>query len=147
MSYVVPTTLASPQELAEWTLSVAPANAPQILRGCTSLVLAATKTAVYATDPATGLATDTVVKNALRDATCIQASAWVALNIDPATGGAMQTGKTVKRKKIGTAEVEYSESEAKAVAAARFAAYTELVPEALAYLRNRGLITATVRSA
>lgn len=147
MSFVVPTMLATSDEYATWAGTVAPAGIDNIIRSCTTLVLAATKTAVYATDPETGLATDDIVKNALRDATCIQAAAWVALNIDPATGGVMQTGKIVRRKKIGTAEVEYTEVEAKAVTAARAAAYSSLVPEAHTYLRNRGLITATVRSA
>lgn len=148
MSFVVPATLATPDDYKTWTqIQVAPATIMATLRGCTTLVLNETKTAVYATDPETGLATDTAVKNALRDATCIQASAWVALNIDPATGGVLQTSKAVKRKKLGTAEFEYSDVELKNVTAARAAAYSALVPEAWQYLRLRGLITAAVRSA
>ncbi|MCC2033072.1 hypothetical protein [Microbacterium allomyrinae] len=148
MSFIVPTTLASVDDFTEWTMSTsAPDNIELTLRACTTRVLDATKTARYATDPSTGLATDPVVKNALRDATCIQASAWVALNIDPATGGVIQTTKTVKSKKIGTAQIEYSDAEAQAVNRARAAAYASLVPEARSFLRTRGLITSAVSSA
>jgi hypothetical protein len=146
VSYVVPTTLATSAEYAAWAGAAGPSNIDAILRSCTTLVFDATKTAIYAVD-ANGLATDTVVKNALRDATCIQAQAWVSLGIDPAAGGAMQTAKTAKRKKIGTAEVEYTEIELKAVTIARADAYSSLVPEAATYLRTRGLITNAVRSA
>ncbi|WP_350347257.1 hypothetical protein ABIQ69_11510 [Agromyces sp. G08B096] len=139
--FVVPTTLAEPADLAAWTGTDAPTNAAQILRSCTSLVLDETKTATYPVDPETGLSTDTDVKNALRDATCIQAAAWVALKIDPATGGVLAQS-VKKRKELGTAVIEYADSAS--AAAARAQAYRELVPEARAFLRNRGLLDAAV---
>lgn len=139
MGYVVPRTLASSSDYAEWTQATAPANIAAILRGCTTLVLKATRLACYATDEATGLATDVTVREALRDATCIQASAWVALGIDPSAGGTVTSSKSVKRKKIGSAEIEYTDSETRSVAAARATAAAALVPEAEEYLRNRGL--------
>ncbi|MBS0231721.1 MAG: hypothetical protein JSS52_11270 [Proteobacteria bacterium] len=144
MNFIVPTMFAVAADYTAWVGGVAPANITAILRGCTTLVLDATKTAVYTTDPATGLATDTVVKDALRDATCIQAAAWVTLNIDPVTGGVMQTGRTVRSKRIGSAVIDYVDADVTSAAAARAAAYTTLVPEAFTFLRNRGLITTVV---
>lgn len=139
-SFVVPMTLASASDYQTWTGVAGPANIDHILRSCTSLVLDATQGAIYDVDPATGLATETAVKEALRDATCIQAQAWVTLKIDPATGGVMQSGKTARSKKIGTANIEYSDSEVRAVAEARAHAYKCLVPEAERFLQQRNLL-------
>ncbi|MDQ0894430.1 hypothetical protein [Agromyces ramosus] len=140
--FVVPTTLASAADYKAWTGETTdPPKITQTLRSCTTLVLDATKTAIYDTDPATGLATDEDVNNALRDATCIQAAAWVALKIDPATGGAIVQA-TKKRKELGTAVIEYGDTAA--AAAARSAAYSDLVPEAAKYLWQRGLLSAEV---
>lgn len=137
-SFVVPTTLASPADYTAWTGDqTAPPKITQTLRSCSTLVLQASLGALYDVDPATGLATDPAVKDALRDATCIQAAAWVALGIDPATGGVLTTS-TKRRKKLGTAEIEYADTAQ--AAAARAAAYRELVPEAAAFLAQRNLL-------
>jgi hypothetical protein len=140
MSYVVPTTLATASDYTTWAGSAAPANIDAILRGCTSLVLEATQGALYDADPATGLATDSTVSGALRDVTCIQAQAWVTLNIDPATGGVIQTSKTARSKKTGTANIEYDSSEVQAVTRARAQACVALVPEAERFLQQRNLL-------
>lgn len=145
MSFVVPATLATAADLTLWMEKAAPADATAILRGCTTLVLDATKMASYDTDDETGLATDPIILAALRDATCIQASAWVALNIDPLTGGALQSSKAVKSKKLASGAIEYSDAEVKSSVEARAAAYTSLVPEARAFLRARGLVGSAVR--
>lgn len=145
MSFAVPTTLATASDLTVWMEKPAPADATATLRGCTTLVLRATKMARYDTDPATGIATDSLVADALRDATCIQAAAWISLNIDPLTGGVAQSSKAVKSKKLASGAIEYSDAEVKATTAARQAAYTALVPEAEEFLRNRGLIGSAVR--
>lgn len=135
--FVIPTALASEEDYETWTSATAPANIGAILRSCTGLVLDATEGAFYDVDPLTGLATDTTVKDAMRDATCIQAAAWVALGIDPATGGVLTS--TVKRsKKIATAQIEYADT-AEAVAA-RKAAYEGLVPDAARLLQQRNLL-------
>lgn len=137
--FVVPTTLASPVDYATWTQADAPDNIAQILRGCTGLVLDATEGTFYAVDSLTGLATDATTLAALRDATCIQASAWVALKIDPATGGAL-TSSVRKSKKLGSGAIEYADADVKAAAAARAAAYNGLVPEARRFLQQRNLL-------
>lgn len=137
----IPEKLATVEDYKTWTEeATAPPKIEQTLRSCTTLVFDATKTAVYSVD-AEGFATDLDIKNALRDATCIQAAAWVALNIDPATGGVIvQSAK--KRKELGTAVIEYADTAA--AAAARSAAYEGLVPAARKYLRLRGLISSAV---
>lgn len=138
-TFVIPDMLASPEDYTTWTGSTPPANITQILRSCTSLVLDATSTAFYDVDTTTGLATDTDVLGALRDATCIQAAAWVALNIDPATGGVL-TQSVKASKKIGSAAITYDTADVQAASAARQAAYTGLVPEALRRLQQRNLL-------
>jgi hypothetical protein len=136
--FIVPTTLATPSDLAAWTTTAAPANALPVLRSCTTMVLAATKLAVYDTDAVTGLATDAHVLAAMRDATCIQAAAWGALGIDPLTGG-IDAGGVKKSKKIGSASFEIAGAETTAAGKA-YAAHN-LVPEAEAKLRQQNLIS------
>jgi hypothetical protein len=140
--YVVPTALATPDDLTEWT-GTAPANATALLRSATSLVLDATKLAVYCTDDDTGLPTDVNVLAAMRDATCIQAAAWVALKIDPLAGGIDIVGvKTAKH--IGSAG--FTVAGAEQAAAQKAAAASSLVPEAVRRLRQQGLISTFPRS-
>lgn len=137
--YVIPTTLASPTDYQNWTGSAGPSNIVQILRSCSSLVLDATAGAYYAVDSATGLATDAQIGNAMRDATCIQAAAWIALGIDPAAGGVISKAGTVSSKKIGTAAVTYDNSGSALAAESRAAASTGLVPDAERLLRQNNL--------
>jgi len=128
--YVIPPTLASSSDLTTYSPTIAPpANVNQILAECTRIVLEATEGAIYDVDTLTGLATDTQIKNALRDMTCAQAAAWIKLGIDPDLGG-IPTTATKTSKKIGTAAVTYSDAEAQSVAAMRQAALVGLVPAA-----------------
>lgn len=114
-----------------------PANLDEVLAACTSLVLDATVTAVYATDE-DGQATSPTVAKALRTATLVQARAWVKLGIDPATGGVLQAG-TKRSKRLASAAIEYAD--AGAAADARAAAYSGLVPEAVRALRRANLLS------
>jgi hypothetical protein len=136
-SFVVPPVLASATDYATWTGSSAPTNINQLLRSCSNMVLDATEGAYYGVDPLTGLATDPQAKQAMNDATCIQAAAWVALNINPLTGGVMVSG-VKSSKKIGSASVTFADTTE--AAAARAAAYTQLVPEAVRKLQQNNLI-------
>lgn len=138
-SFVVPDMLANPGDLAQWTGTAAPANATQILRSCTSLVLEATEGAYYDVDPATGLATDAQILKAMQDATCIQAAAWIALKIDPSTGGVL-AGSVAGSKKIGTAQIVYDSTATASANAARAAAYSGIVPDARRKLQQNNLI-------
>lgn len=138
--FVVPATLASPDDLATWTGGTAPANAAALLRSCSALVLDATEGAYYDVDDATGLATDTQILEAMRDATCIQAAAWDALKIDPATGGVL-VSNVKQSKKIGSASITYADTAA--AAAARAHAYKNLVPDAVRKLQQNNLLGTT----
>ncbi|QDZ15783.1 hypothetical protein [Humibacter ginsenosidimutans] len=141
-SYVVPDMLATSDDLAEWTKQAAPANADLVLRDCTTLVLDATRTACYETDPATGLAIDPNIAQALNDATCIQAAAWGKLGIDPLAGG-IDTGGVKASKSIGSAS--FAIAGAAQTAAAKAFATDNLVPAAVRRLRQQNLITTFTR--
>lgn len=136
-------TLATADDYAAWAEQQAPANITPILRACTRMVLDATKIAEYCVD-VDGNASDAGVIEALKDATCIQAAAWVALKIDPATGG-VSTRSVKTSTKIGTGAVVYDVTDTAAAAAARRAAYTGLVPAAQQALRLAGLLGAFPR--
>lgn len=139
-NYTVPTTLASPADYQTWTGSAGPDNIVQILRACTSLVLEASSAAYYPVDSTTGLATVAQTANALRDATCIQAAAWVALGIDPAAGGVISKSGTAASKKIGSAQIVYDNSGSALAAESRAAASVSLVPDAERMLKRNNLL-------
>ena len=138
-NFVVPSMLAQPTDLANWTGTTAPTNAAQLLRAATSLVLEATGSAYYDADPTTGLATDTTTYNALRDATCIQAAAWNAMGIDPNLGGVPAAG-VVAQKRIGSASIVYAKAED--AEQARSESLRNLVPEAARKLQLNNLLGA-----
>lgn len=139
--FVVPDTLATPQDLTVWTGQPAPGNAVQLLRSASSLVLEATSADYYDVDPATGLATDPSIGNTLRDATCVQAAYWAALSIDPVAGGEVFTAPT-RAKKIGTASIDYDTTVVSSVAGmqARRDAASTLCSEALRKLELNNLL-------
>jgi hypothetical protein len=139
--FVVPGMLAQPADLTEWTGQALPANAVQLLRSATSLVLEATASAYYAVDTTTGLATDTATYNALRDATCIQAAAWAAMGVDPALGG-VADAKVVQEKSIGSARLVYAN--AADAEQAKAASLRNLVPEAARKLQLNNLLGSNV---
>jgi hypothetical protein len=139
--FVIPTFLATAADLAEWTGAPAPVNATQLLRSATSLIMDATSTAYYDVDTLTGLATNALVKQAMNDATCIQAAAWAAIGYDPLTGGVI-TASTAVAKSIGTAHIAYAD--AGQAAAARADAVVGLVPEAIRILSQNNLLSPRV---
>lgn len=136
---------ATPEQLADWTGTAAPANATALLRSASLLVDRETVTAVYATDT-TGRATDDGVLAVLRDATCAQAATWAALGIDPTAGPAGATAAQVISKKIGTASIEYDRNSSGATlsGAARAEAVTTLTAEAAQILAAAGLLSGAV---
>ncbi len=81
------------------------------------------------------------MRQALTDATCIQAAAWVTLGIKPFAGGVVQGGIKTSAK-VGSASFEYAG--AAQAAATRADAAVTLVPAALRRLQNRGLIAQRV---
>jgi hypothetical protein len=140
-SFVVPDFLAQPADLATWMGTTAPANATALLRAATSLVLAASGSSYYSVNPVTGLATDATVAAVLRDATCIQATAWFKLGIDPDLGGVVVAG-VASQKSIGTAHLAYAD--ATQAAAAKAASLTTLVPAAVRKLQENDLLDSNV---
>lgn len=135
--FVVPTTLASSDDLAAWTSTAAPANAAALLRSCTTLVLDATKLAYYDVD-GTGLPSDPIILKAMNDATCIQAAAWAKLGIDPLAGG-IDLGGVKKSTKLLSGSIELAGAEK--VAAAKAYAVGHLVPEAERRLQQQNLLS------
>lgn len=138
---IVPDFLATAADLAAWTGQAAPANATPLLRSATSLVLSASGSSYYATDPTTGLPTDATVIKVLKDATCIQAAAWAAMGIDPLLGG-VQVAAVASQKSIGTARLTYAD--AGQAAQARANALVTLVPAAARKLQENNLMDSNV---
>jgi hypothetical protein len=135
--FVTPTMLAQPSDLATYTGQPAPANATNLLRSATALVLRETRMAYYTVDPLTGLATDVQISNSLFTATCIQAAAWAQIGYDPLTGGVLTTS-VVSSTKIDTASETFAD--AAEAAQARADAITGLVPEAERVLEYQNLL-------
>lgn len=140
-SFVVPDFLADPSDLGTWTGAAIPPNATQLMRSATSRVLEATKGAYYPVDPETGLSTDETVAKCLKDATCIQAAAWVAIGYDPATGGVV-TSTVARDKAIGSARFSYAGADT--AAASKQGAAKGLVPEACEKLAQHNLLATNV---
>jgi hypothetical protein len=133
---------ATPSDLVTWTGTAAPSNATSLLRSASLLVAEATVNTYYDVDT-TGMPTDATIVTAFRDATCCQAAAWAALGINPAAAGVLQPG-VASSKKIGTAQIDYSDSAA--AADARSAAADSLVPDAYRILFLAGAVSTQVWS-
>lgn len=133
-----PSTLATTGELATWMSTSTPSTAGATLRSCTTLVFDAVKGVAYDVDEDTMLATDAEVGAALKEATLIQAAAWITLGIDPFSGG-IDTGGVKKSKKIGSGSFEMAGADNAAAAKAYAAGH--LVPEAEGRLRRANLLS------
>lgn len=132
------TPYASTDDLTAWTGTTAPANATLLLRTASYAVREATETAYYAADPVTGLPTDTKTLGAFRDATCAQAAALAAADIDPTFGGTLEPGVQTSIG-IGSARITYADA-ADAVAAKQDL-IGGLCLEARRILRQAGIVT------
>lgn len=139
---IIPDQLATATDYATFVgTASAPSNIDLVLQAATTLVIDATEGAFYATDPATGLATDATIAAAMKKATLIQAAAWVTLGIDPLTGGVFTLGKgSITSKKIGSAQVTYSDGSSGLASAAIAAATSGLVPNAVRVLQQVNLL-------
>lgn len=127
-----------------------PANATLILRRTTKQVQTVTQGAFYDVDPATGLPLpvyddktetySTAIGDAMTEATCIQAAAWITLGIDPLLGGTYLGGSVKASTKIGTASTQRAQADQEQAVAARLAALNGLVPAALEVLQHQNLV-------
>lgn len=135
---------ATPDDLTTYAASVG-ANvacsadkAAGWLTAASRLVRRATANAWYDVDT-NGYPTDAVKLQAMNDATCAQALAWATLDVNASAGGVATSSKAVTSVGIGSARKNFSD--AQAVADARAATTTDLVPDAVEILREACLIT------
>ncbi len=127
---------ASTDDLAAWLEADAPDNASLLLRSAAYAVREATSTAFYAADPTTGLPTDATVAAAFKAATCAQAAALAALDVDPNLGGTIDTAVETSIA-IGSGKVEYADSAY--AAKSRIATLTGLCLDAARELKMAGI--------
>ena len=76
---------ATTQELENWMQTTAPDNAPVLLREASGIVSDACQCDIYDTD-ADDKPTDAKLLEAMMEATCAQAEAWSAADMDPTKG-------------------------------------------------------------
>lgn len=124
------TVYATPSDLASWLQGSPPTTVVPLLRSATFVIAEACARNPYSDTP-TG--TDAAV---LRDATCAQVAAWVALGINPDAVG-IDGPAPVKKSSILGADIEY---DTKAAVEARSQAARELAPQAESILDAAGLL-------
>jgi len=118
-------------------------KATVLLRRASQLVLDATANARYTTNAATGLPTLHRVREAMREATLEQASAWVAAGLDPSLGVA-QLPRTVASKSQGSVSVSYQQDAATDAERRALAAGDSLTSAARSILAAAGLISSAL---
>ena len=132
---------ATPAELATWMGRDAPDNATTLLREASALVADACLADIYDTD-LDGYPTNSTYRDAMRDATCIQAEFWAAHGIDPAKGRAGMA-EVVTSSSIDGASVSTNAGE---LESAKAWSLDSLVSSSLRLLRFAGLASNAVRS-
>lgn len=121
---------AKPADLTN-RLDPIPANATALIEAASARVRDITSNDLYDTTPP-GLPADEDLRDALREATCLQVIAWVELGINPATGG-LRT--EIASQSADGGSVTYSRPDPAALR--RASEY--LCHEAVLVLRNAGL--------
>ncbi|MFJ9657615.1 hypothetical protein ACIRPR_06555 [Streptomyces griseoflavus] len=125
---------ATVAEYEAFTGTAAPANAGRLLARASRLVSAATKAALYDTDPA-GFPSDTDVRDAFRDATCAQVEVWATR--DAAAAGESEDPAASPWTSISAGGLSFSRQSAPVATADD----TALSPEASEILAELGLET------
>lgn len=136
----MPIIYATSDDLTAWLAvsgATPPANPGGYLRTASMAVTEATETAFYATD-SSGLPTDAGTLQAFKDATCSQAAALAAFEIDPTAGGILEGGSVESAVQILSARVQYADSAAAVEALQQLLG--GLVPEAQRILKQAGLV-------
>ncbi|MGA5209019.1 hypothetical protein ACWCV2_15495 [Streptomyces pseudogriseolus] len=126
---------ATVAEYEAFTGEAAPANAERLLARASRLVSAATKAALYDTDPA-GFPSDTDVRDAFRDAVCAQVQVWAKR--DAAGSGNASDPVASPWTSISAGGLSFSRQSAPVATADD----TELTAEAAEILAELGLETA-----
>lgn len=135
---------ATPEELAEYTGKVNPANVGSLLRSASLLVRQATRRATYLVGP-TDMPRNPKLIEAFREAVCEQAGAWALLKIDPSVGVAGLTAG-ISSKSIGSVSISYSSDADIAAARAALASGDKLTTMAWSILQQAGLISSAVQT-
>ena len=130
--------------LAAYTGTTAPANHAVLLRRASSLVADAIRAKVYDVD-SEGLPIDTAQRETLEEATCAQAAAWAANDINPLAGRA-GARKDIASKAGGGVTVQYASYADDAKARSDLASGDVLISEALRVLANGGMLTTAVQA-
>ncbi|MBF6333328.1 hypothetical protein [Nocardia transvalensis] len=120
---------ASPDDLAAF-LTPVPDNAAALIRSASMLVRDVTSNDLYDITPA-GLPSDPDLRQALREATCVQVASWVDAGIGPAAG----LKPAVASQSADGGSVSYSLPDPEQLQRAR----ERLCHEAHLMLRNAGL--------
>lgn len=126
---------ATSGDLVTWTGASAPDNVTTLLRTASLLVRKATRTAIYNVDSA-GAPTDQDTIDAFRDATCAQAAAMDANDVDPLAGQA-GASQEVASSSIASASVSFASGSADTSAADLL---SDLCSEAAMILGEAGLL-------
>lgn len=137
----MPLIYATAVDLADWTKTPAPDNADTLLREASILVADACLADIYDTTP-DRMPTDQSLRDAMRDATCVQAAFWAEHGIDPAKGRAGMDEIVVSSSIDGASET----TNAGELEAAKASSMDGLLPTALRLLRFAGLASNAVRS-
>jgi hypothetical protein len=136
----MPIIYAASADLAEW-LSLTGTPMPDypggFLRTASMAVTEAMETGFYAVD-STGLPTDAKTLQAFKDATCAQAAALIALEIDPAAGGILQGGQVEQAVQLLSARVQFADSAAAVEGLQQILG--GIVPESARCLKQAGLV-------
>jgi len=138
------TIYADAVDLAAYTGETAPTNAVVLLRRASSLVTQAIRATLYDVDAATGLPTDVDVIATVKEATCAQASAWAANNVNPLAGRA-GVAKDIASKSGGGVTVQYASYADDAKARSDLASGDVLIAEALRVLDAGGMLSTRVQ--
>ena len=126
---------ADAADLTNWTGTTAPDNATTLLRTASMVVRRATKTAVYAVDD-NNVPSDTDISDAFRAATCAQAAAMAANDVDPLAGQA-GASQEIASTSIGSASISFAAGGSAEMAASLLA---DLCSEAAMILSGAGLL-------
>lgn len=134
------TVYATVAEYEAYVGETAPDGLAALLNYSSSLVSAAIRNDLYEAGP-NGVPVDDDLREACRDATCIQAAMYVKSGVDP-LAGVEGLKPTALKKSIGSGSIEY-ESMARRDDA-RAMSINKLNPTAFRVLRNAGLAGAGV---
>lgn len=142
---------ATPAELWAYMGNTGEPDAPfvgavtPLLRRASSLVTTAIRGALYAVD-GSGVPTDALKRDAVRDATCEQAMSWQRAGIDPYVAMTPTQVRAIATKSLGSASVQYEANPQMQAAWNALASGEELTGTSWRILLDAGLLSTNVQS-